>query len=308
MSALVETGTVIKTGSTRNAHYEINPHPLKPVRHPHQKKIHLIKKTKGLEEDRVYTEVCRILDLLRFISPHVQTLFGYAFTEILNNAIDHSLSSQVIISVEIFPKEIEFRITDKGIGIFKNIQKSFRLKNEWEAVEHLLKGKQTTLPKRHSGEGIFFTSKIADLFEIKSHSLTLSFDNRKKDIFIKERRFQKGTEVTFRVLRRSRKSLSEVFQKFTNANFEFDRNEIRVKVSSQLGNLSRSEAKRLLLGLDKFKRITFDFKGVKEIGQGFADELFRVFPGAHSRIQVGYENAIPPVEFMIRRSLRLSKH
>ncbi|NDG27346.1 MAG: ArsR family transcriptional regulator [Proteobacteria bacterium] len=125
LSALVETGTVIKTGSTRNAHYEINPHPLKPVRHPHQKKIHLIKKTKGLEEDRVYTEVCRILDLLRFISPHVQTLFGYAFTEILNNAIDHSLSSQVIISVEIFPKEIEFRITDKGIGIFKNIQKSF---------------------------------------------------------------------------------------------------------------------------------------------------------------------------------------
>ena len=106
----------------------------------------------------------------------------------------------------------------------------------------------------------------------------------------------------------SRKSLSEVFQKFTNADFEFDRNEIRVKVSSQLGNLSRSEAKRLLLGLDKFKRITFDFKGVKEIGQGFADELFRVFPGAHSEIQVDYENAISPVEFMIRRSLGLSKH
>lgn len=303
LSDLVEMGALIKTGSTRNALYEMNPQAGKSLRKSNSsKKLTVIKNTKGLQEDLLCTEVTRSLELSRKLSPNVQKIFGYSFTEMVNNAIDHSRSTKVFISVELFPKEIQFRVQDKGIGIFKNIQKSFRLKSELEAVEHLLKGKQTTQPEKHSGEGVFFTSRIADFFHIKSHSIALTLDNKRQDIFIKEKRFEKGTEIVFRILRRSRKSLTELFQKFTNEDFVFDRNEIRVVVSSQLGNLSRSEAKRLLVGLDKFSRITFDFNDVKEIGQAFADELFRVFPIAHPDIRVDYENTLPAVEFMIRRA------
>jgi hypothetical protein len=46
------------------------------------------------------------------------------------------------------------------------------LKNHLEAIQDLLKGKQTTMPKSHSGEGIFFTSKIADNLTISSSQET----------------------------------------------------------------------------------------------------------------------------------------
>lgn len=45
--------------------------------------------------------------------------------------------------------------------------------------------------------------------------------------------------------------------------------------------VSRSEARRLMHGLKKFKKVTLDFRGVKGVGQGFADEVFRVWPAAH---------------------------
>jgi len=302
LTELVQTGLLIKTGSTRNASYEINPDPQqRPAQSLKSLPFLRIKKLKGLEEDKVCDEVFLSLNLKKALSPKVQTIFRYAFTEMLNNAIDHSLSPQAKITVEVFPKEIEFRIRDKGIGIFKNIQKTFQLANELEGLEHLLKGKQTTQPQKHSGEGIFFTSRIADVFKIKSHSILLTIENRKQEVFVKEEPFEKGTEVVFRFLKRSRKSLSELFHQFSNPEQIFDRNEIRVIVSSKVGNLSRSEAKRLLVGLEKFSRITFDFKGVKEIGQGFADEIFRVFSGFHPQIKIDYDNAIPAVEFMIRR-------
>ena len=303
LTELVGSGLLIKTGSTRNAQYRINPQPGNPLaKSKSPKKVTLIKKLKGLEEDRVCDELFRALDLRTELSPRAQNIFRYVFTEMLNNAIDHSRSNRATITVEIFPKEVEFRLRDKGIGIFRNIQKTFKLTNELEGLEHLLKGKQSTLPEEHSGEGIFFSSRIADLFEIKSHGIALSVNNKKPEVFVQEKRYEEGTEVVFRLLKQSRKSLSELFHRFTNKEHVFDRNEIRVVVSSQMGNLSRSEAKRLLTGLDKFKRITFDFKGVKEIGQGFADEIFRVFPKHHSGVQVDYENAIPLVAFMIRRS------
>jgi anti-sigma regulatory factor (Ser/Thr protein kinase)/predicted transcriptional regulator len=305
LSDLVELGLLIKTGSTRNALYEINPTPGKGhAKSKAPKKITLLKSLKGLEEDRVCNEVFRSLDLKTTLSSKAQTIFQYVFTEMVNNAIDHSRSALVTITVELFPKEVQFRVRDKGIGIFRNIQKKFKLANELEGLEHLLKGKQTTMPDKHSGEGIFFSSRIADFFEIKSHAIALTLDNKNAEVFIKEKRFEKGTEVVFKILNKSRKSLSDLFHQFTGNDHVFDRNEIRVVVSAQMGNLSRSEAKRLLFGLDPFKKITFDFKGVKEIGQGFADEIFRVFPKRHPSIEIHYENAVPVVEFMIRRAIQ----
>jgi len=302
LSQLVEQGLLLKTGSTRNALYEITPPSGKssvPSKAP--QKVILVKKLKGLEEDRVCDEVFRALNLQTCLSPKAQNIFRYVFTEMVNNAIDHSRSAQATIEAELLPKEVQFRVRDKGIGIFRNIEKKFKLGSELEGLEHLLKGKQTTMPEKHSGEGIFFSSRIADIFEIKSHSIALTIDNKKSEVFFRERRSEKGTEIVFRLLKQSRKELSDLFHQFTSKDHVFDRNEIRVVVSSQMGNLSRSEAKRLLMGLEEFKRITFDFRGVKEIGQGFADEIFRVFSNGHPKIEIKYVNAIPVVEFMIRR-------
>ena len=219
-----------------------------------------------------------LLNLKNELSDPAFKIVRYAFTEMLNNAVDHSKSGNCIIELLIDSYQISFRIRDFGIGLFYSIFTKFDLDDENAAVGELLKGKTTTMEEKHTGEGIFFTSKASDVIFFRSHKIKLSFDNQKKDVFVEEMKFIKGTEVVFSISRRSKKKLDEIFSYFAPEEFDyrFDRTTALVKLFHQ-DYVSRSEAKRLLYGLDKFKEIILDFKGVKSIGQGFADEIFRVF-------------------------------
>jgi hypothetical protein len=64
--------------------------------------------------------------------------------------------------------------------------------------------------------------------------------------------------------------------------------------------VSRSEAKRLLARLDTFREVVLDFQGVRSIGQGFADEVFRVFAASHPHIALKRMNLDPALEAVIR--------
>ena len=65
--------------------------------------------------------------------------------------------------------------------------------------------------------------------------------------------------------------------------------------------VSRSQGKRLVLGLEKFSQVIFDFQGVDEIQQGFADEVFRVWRSAHPQVTVTVEHASEEVDRMLKR-------
>jgi len=64
--------------------------------------------------------------------------------------------------------------------------------------------------------------------------------------------------------------------------------------------ISRSEARRLLSRLTEFSEAVLDFKDVNMIGQGFADEVFRVYPRNNPEIKITTENVIPEINAMIR--------
>ena len=68
--------------------------------------------------------------------------------------------------------------------------------------------------------------------------------------------------------------------------------------------VSRSETRRLLDGLDvDFETVEVDFTGVSDVGQGFVDELLRVWPEAHPGKTIIPTNMNPAIEFMIQRGL-----
>lgn len=69
-----------------------------------------------------------------------------------------------------------------------------------------------------------------------------------------------------------------------------------------LGSCSRSQAKRLLQRVDRFRRVGLDFAGVELIGQGFADKVFRVFANSHPEAALSAVNAVPAVHAMILRA------
>lgn len=52
--------------------------------------------------------------------------------------------------------------------------------------------------------------------------------------------------------------------------------------------VARSEAKRLVVDLDRFREVILDFSGVTGAGQGFVDQIFRVWaPGTTGLRQTG---------------------
>lgn len=300
LSNLVREGYLTKEGSTRGARYRYVRGKAAP---PKEVVVQLAKKLAGLEEDRVFREVDVKLQLKRKVNKNAYRILSYAFTEMLNNAIDHSRAKTAFIEMKVNAHESSFSIRDHGIGAFCNVQRTFRLKSELDALEHVFKGKQTTAPAAHSGEGIYFTSRIADKFVLRSHRLQATFDNRIKDFFVKETRSLKGTEVQFQIRNQTKKNLTDLFGSFTTNDEKFDKNQIRVKLSDFGEALSRSQAKRLLNGLDEFREVTFDFAGVDEIGQGFADEIFRVYQRKNPQIKLRYCNANSAVSFLISRAM-----
>ncbi|MNC91531.1 hypothetical protein D3C83_78130 [compost metagenome] len=66
--------------------------------------------------------------------------------------------------------------------------------------------------------------------------------------------------------------------------------------------VSRSQAKRLLARVEKFKVVILDFTGVDAIGQAFADEVFRVFARQHPEIELSAIKANQAVLEMLDRA------
>ena len=93
-------------------------------------------------------------------------IWHYGFTEMLNNAKDHSGGKTIFVRVSKTAITTEMMIADDGIGIFKKIQQAFDLPDQRYAILELAKGKLTTDPDRHTGEGIFFSSRMFDRFAI----------------------------------------------------------------------------------------------------------------------------------------------
>lgn len=292
---LVAEGRVVRTGVTKSARYSL-PGQL-PKSRPYRGEF----AAGGLDEDRVYQNVALSLNLAHALNPGTKTLFQYVFTEMLNNAVEHSESRKVRVSAVLEPGSVKAEIEDKGIGVFASIAEKLDLPDEHDALLQLVKGKTTTMPEAHSGEGIFFSSKAASKLVIRSHRIQVEWNQRLKDVFVSSRRHVRGTHVSCEIARDSRISLDDIFNEFAPREFdyEFSRSRVAVKL---LGRqyISRSEARRLLVNLDKFKLVELDFDAVESVGQGFADEVFRVFANNHPDTAIRPVNASAAVGAMIR--------
>jgi len=312
LSGLVKDNVLIKIGSTRSAFYTTEEFLQKnPKLTPNS--YTKILANKNLEEHRILNDVERqFLPVLK-ISENVKSIFEYAFLEMLNNAIEHATSKKIKIFISLNNNVLTFIVDDFGIGAFKNIMQKKNLNSEIEAIQDLLKGKTTTAPKLHSGEGIFFTSKVGDEFILDSYGYQFIANNIIKDIFIKKVKGQKqGTKVTFRININDRHHLNDIFKKYTNigedSDYGFDKTEIRVRLYIMGGiHISRSQARRVLSGLDKFKVVVMDYDKVPIVGQAFADEIYRVFKDKKPDIEIQDINMNESVKFMVERARNEAK-
>ncbi len=295
---LIGKGRIIKTGTTRSARYYLSESGPKPKKY--KKTVNLA----NLDESTVYDEIATTLNLRALLSSDQESIIHYGLTEMLNNAIDHSRADKCDVFISLDAAKVEFEIRDRGIGVFHTIASRFSLQDEHAAMIELIKGKTTTMPDAHSGEGIFFTSQVADKFTLRSHNIQLQWDKFTDDVFVSQPRFSKGTLVHFLLDRSSRTRLETVFARFApeEFDFEFSKTKIMVKLLKP-EYISRSEAKRLVVNLDKFREVELNFKHVYQLGQGFADEVFRVFAGKNPNTTLKATNASSPILAMINHAI-----
>lgn len=303
---LISEGRAVKIGGTRYAFYvrpELKERELSLV--GNRAKLRLLNRNLNDQEHKIFINLGLKLSFLNSIPENLKSIFDYAFSEMLNNAVEHSKSN--FIEIEAFKENntLTLIINDFGIGVFRNVMRQRNLNSELEAIQDLLKGKTTTQPHAHTGEGIFFTSKIADLFELESFDYRLRIDNSLPDTFIEPlQRVKRGTKVIFSINLNTKKHLSDVFKAYQTDNLElgFDKTKIEVKLYT-IGTIyvSRSQARRILAGLDKFKVIILNYDRVSTIGQAFADEIYRVFQEKFPAIKIESINTNDVVRFMIDR-------
>jgi len=258
----------------------------------------------GLQEDIVFRR--DFAPLLADLPEKVRDIWAYGVTEMVNNAIDHSGSTEVRVGLTRNALFTEVRVSDDGEGIFLKIQRALNLVDAREAILELAKGKLTTAPERHSGEGIFFTSRVMDAFDIHSGQLHFKHDRGKRDVLEERTSEMPGTRVTMRLENDSTRTMKSVFDEFADREeYTFDTTVVPVRLAQHEGEklVSRSQAKRVAHRFERFKQVVLDFDGVAEIGQAFADELFRVFATAHPDVRLTPINTSEAVANMVRRAM-----
>lgn len=296
LQRLVDERALTQTGKTRSRTYKL------PLLAEWQKDYQM---STALAEDVAWRN--DVLPSLGKMPDNVRDIWYYGFTEMFNNVIDHSCGTLVNIRLKKTAATAEIVLYDNGVGIFKKIQTALNLLDERHAVLELAKGKLTTDPQHHTGEGIFFASRMFDDFQILSGGVYFSHKfGATEDWILKGEKFSSGTAVWMKLDNHTARTTKKVFDQFTSGDYGFTKTVVPVRMA-QYGDeklISRSQAKRLLARIDCFKTVIFDFSGVVAIGQAFADEVFRVFARQHPEIELAAFMANTAVKQMIDRVRR----
>ncbi|MCR5789652.1 MAG: DUF4325 domain-containing protein [Lachnospiraceae bacterium] len=261
------------------------------------KEFHYALSSQISEEDIVFGDLMPFFD---GVADNVLEIWRYALSEMLNNVLEHAKASDCTVRIWQNYMDTTVLIRDNGIGIFRNIMDFYHFSSPDIAIEELFKGKLTTNAEAHSGEGIFFTSRIMDLFAAISERNC--FTQNKYDQIIsqfKEPLETDGTTVFMRLSNFSHKVLRELFDEYADVNGGFTKTKIPLKNIFETCPVSRSQAKRLYQRFDCFEEVILDFSEVTDIGQGFAHELFTVFSKAHPGVTLTPVNVNEAVKRMI---------
>lgn len=257
-----------------------------------------------LQEDIIYRQY--IDKYIKELPDNVQRIWVYSFTEMMNNAIEHSDAELILCRISQNYMTTLISIADNGVGIFKKIKEYYNFPTLDDAIRELFKGKLTTDVNNHSGEGIFFTSRALDVFAVVSDGKIFSHDRYveiAKDLkeidSLQDFKMNNGTMVVMQLSNFSNKVLREVFDMYSDQVDGFVKTNIAIRNLFEIYPVSRSQARRLCNRFEKFKEVVLDFDGIDDIGQGFAHEIFVVFQNKHPDVKLIPINTLPNVEKMI---------
>jgi anti-sigma regulatory factor (Ser/Thr protein kinase) len=255
----------------------------------------------GLQEDRPWSQ-----DFLpHFDLPdHVARMAQHAFAELLNNAIDHSGGSSVTVSMRQTPLQLQLLVSDDGRGIFDAIGQTYQIDDPAQAMLELAMGKLSTCPDRHSGHGLFFTARLADVIDLHANNVAFQQREWQREQWQQGRpACRRGSSVYVAICLDTTRTLASVLHRYSadGEGYGFDRTVVplRLITGAQVALDSRAQARRVASRLQRFRRVELDFDGLADVGHGFADELLRVFHHEHPEVELVPVNMAPAVAALV---------
>lgn len=242
------------------------------------------------------------------LQPNILRLAHHAFTELLNNAVDHSGGARVSISMRQNRTHLHLLIRDDGCGVFARIQQAFGIETPQQALLELSKGKLTSQPEFHTGRGLFFTSRLFDVFDLYANHLTYQHSHWQRREWLRANPLAvQGTAVFMSIALNATRTLDEVFAAHSRGSqdFSFARTEVALRLALGAEGQaleSRAQGKRIANRLEAFEVVDLDFEGIDAVGQGFADELFRVFASQHPQVQLQPRNMNSQIAAMVAQA------
>ncbi len=247
----------------------------------------------------------------KFFEQHIKNcteearrIWQYSFSEMANNVMDHSNAENLYITVEKNFLSTSVSFVDDGIGIFEKIREHFSLADLDEARCELFKGKLTTDSANHSGEGIFFTSRMMDEFVILSSGKIFRTDKYEEDFNIDTDLPVSGTCVIMSLSNFTHRRIADIFNQYSSVDGGFTKTRIPMRNIFDNAPVSRSQAKRLYNRLDNFNEVIFDFEGMDWMGQAFAHQLFVVYQNAHPDTILEAVNMSENIEMMYKHVIQ----
>ena len=113
LQKLTAEGCLTETGHTRNRSYKLAA--LSTWQHTYQI-------VPGLAEDVVWTN--DVSQALGQLPDNVKNIWHHGFTEMCNNAIDHSEGKSIMVTVTKTATSANMMVSDDGVGIFRKIGSS----------------------------------------------------------------------------------------------------------------------------------------------------------------------------------------
>ncbi len=259
----------------------------------------LSRKAGDLDTDTLAYDRC-LLPHIKDYPVNVRDIWAYSFSEMINNVMDHSMAEHVNVIVTQDYLDTQTILVDDGVGIFEKIRDHFNFPSLDDAIQELFKGKLTTDEQNHSGEGIFFTSKLMDVFYIISDGKVFTSNRYDASMTYDLPEVTKGTGILMRLSNFSMKYSQEIFDLYSDPDGGFTKTHIPLKNMFDSAPVSRSQAKRVCNRLNSFQEVEFDFDGISWIGQGFAHQVFVVFQNEHPDVKLIPVNMNEDVEKMYK--------
>lgn len=236
---------------------------------------------------------------------HVERMVRHGFTELLNNAIDHSGGSSVTVSLRQTPSHVQLLVSDDGCGVFDKICSAFDIADAQHAMLELSKGRLTSQPEAHTGRGLFFSSQLADVFDI--HANNTAFQRRAWEGagWQPGRPLpRQGSSIYMAIALDTTRTLEQVLEAWSTdgSGIAFDRTTVHLRLLAGPGQAldSRAQARRVAARLPMFRRAEISFEGVDDVGHPFTDELFRVFARARPEVELVPTHMSPRIAALVK--------